>query len=104
MQNYLIHCSNVHLTTSHTLTPPFIPSHTLTPLTHSHILTTLTQLGNAECSITSSNSTQITCVTPPHNRGSVDVAVSVEGRGSASSINVSFEFVTEVTHLSHCSG
>ena len=77
----------------------FSPSHSLPQLTTSHI----TQLGDSECTVTSTTVTSITCTTPPHMGGVFPVVVTVIGKGLASG-DFEYEFVFAISSISHCEG
>ena len=61
------------------------------------------QIGGSLCAVTSSSDTQITCSTPAHSIGEVEVQVNVDGKGRASGEG-RFTYHLEVNSVSHCEG
>ena len=56
-----------------------------------------------ECKVTTVTEVLITCVTPPHIPGNVEVNVAVFGKGTASGQAV-FTYNVAISSISHCSG
>ena len=61
------------------------------------------QLGDAECRVTDSTDSHVTCVTPAHMEREVEVKVLEAGTGRASGM-VTFTFDVQLSSISHCSG
>ena len=55
------------------------------------------------CAVTSSSDAQITCSTPAHSVGEVEVQVRVDGKGRASGEGT-FTYRLEVNSISYCEG
>lgn len=70
-----------------------------------HALTTIppSQFGAAACTVTVSTGTLLTCTTPPHDQGQVEVSVVVAGKGKASGAPL-FTYNLQLSSVSHCSG
>lgn len=70
-----------------------------------HVLSTIPplQFGAAACTVTVSTGTLLTCTTPPHDQGQVEVSVVVAGKGKASGEPL-FTYNLQLSSVSHCSG
>lgn len=61
------------------------------------------QFGGVACVVTLSTQTVLTCLSPSHAQGEVEVSVTVAGKGKASGMAL-FTYNLQLSSVSHCSG
>lgn len=63
------------------------------------------QVGGSVCGVTASNSTHIACTSTAHTAGEAEISITVDGKGLAIvSSGTTFEYVLELTNISHVFG
>lgn len=61
------------------------------------------QFGGVACVVILSTETVLTCLSPSHAQGEVEVSVTVAGKGKASGMAL-FTYNLQLSSVSHCSG